>query len=152
MGDSREEAYRAGIEAQMEEFADSVSGNLFSQVAVVTSGSAELAPEVADALGKAFAALGWAQEPLLVVGTAELVGERLQLCMEVLDPPVSVALDARAGATLAAAYGVRPPAPGVLVAPLGRRMVVLDDFAAALSDPAAKRVAWGQLKAAAPEG
>jgi hypothetical protein len=50
------------------------------------------------------------------------------------------------------AFGCAPLHPGRPQRVLGRRVVAVDGFEAALTDGRTKRRAWEQLKAARPEG
>jgi len=146
-----EDICRITVAARVEPFLECLEGDTLARIACVTSGPVPLPEAVRSALDKALAALGWPPERFVAASTRTLAGERLRLCLESLDPLVTVALDTGAAGLIAVAYGAAVPAPGASVQlPLGRRLVVVDGFAEALGSVEAKRVVWHQLRAAAP--
>ncbi len=83
----------------------------------------------------------------------ERASDRLRLQLESVDPRVIVALDAEAAADVAEAFGCEQPVPGgAPLRVLGRRIVAVSGFEAALADPKAKQRVWAELKTAKPEG
>ncbi len=142
-------------------------GALLAQIAAVkglpgpaeASGGAALSGADGTALGKALEALGWAAGDVFFTLSRpepgmdrERATDRLRLQLESVDPHVIVALDAEAAADIAEAFGCAQPKPGASpLRVLGRRIVAVDGFEAALADPKAKQRVWAQLKAAKPE-
>ena len=146
---SLEGTFDRSVRYQLDASGCAWSGYSLSQIACVTSVSVPLQDEVHTALRKAFVALGYADEDFCVCSTGGVGADRLLVCVEALDPIVAIALDRSAGRFLCEAYGVRTePVSGELLEAGGRCLLVLDDFAASLSDEALKRAAWHQLKAA----
>jgi len=82
----------------------------------------------------------------------ERASDRLRLQLESVDPKVIVALDEEAAADIAEAFGCEKPVPGTVLRVLGRRIVAVSGFEAALADPGTKQRVWAELKAAKPEG
>ena len=143
-------------------------GALLAEVAVVkglpgpaeATGGAALSGADGDALAKALEALGWdaatifytLSRPEPGIDTSRR-GDRLRLQLESVDPRAIVALDAEAAADIAAAFGCEEPVPGAVpLRVLGRQIVAVSGFEAALADPKAKQRVWGELKSARPEG
>lgn len=152
MEPSLDDICRRTVDARLEGFSDCCRGNRFAQVACVCSTPLPLPGDVSEALGKAFVALGWADEPFFLVSAAQVEGVRLRDCLEAQDPLVVVALDHQAGRMVAEAYDVDEPPYGVVaVLPFGRRVVVVEDFPASLAALDTKRAAWAQLQASAAE-
>jgi hypothetical protein len=110
-----------------------------------------LAGDDGAAIGKALDALGLAPARYAVctrIGTAKSKRlARLRLLAEAIDPRTVVLLDREASEDFAAAFGVEMPVPGQLVRVLGRDVVAVDGFEAALADEARKRLVWAQLRA-----
>jgi hypothetical protein len=142
-------------------------GALMAQVAVVkglagpaeASGGAALSGADGVAVAKALEALGWAADTIFYTLSRPEAGieppgraDRLRLQIEAVDPAVVVALDAEAACDLSEAFGCAPLNPRHPQRVLGRRLVAVDGFEAALTDSRTKRRAWEQLKAARPEG
>ena len=82
----------------------------------------------------------------------ERASDRLRLQLESVDPKVIITLDAEAAADIAEAFGCETPVPGTPLRVLGRRVIAVSGFEAALADPKAKQRVWAELKAAKPEG
>ena len=143
-------------------------GALLAEIAVVkglpgpaeATGGAALSGADGEALAKALEALGWNPDTVFYTlsrpepGTdAPRRSDRLRLQLEAVDPNAIVALDAEASADLAEAFGCEEPAAGgAALRVLGRQIVAVSGFEAALSDPKAKQRVWGELKAVKPEG
>ena len=142
-------------------------GALLAEIAVVkglpgpaeATGGAALSGADGDAVTKALEALGWAPEGVFYTLSRpepgmdpERAADRLRLQLEAVDPLAIVALDAEAAADLAEAFGCEPLAPGIAVRVLGRPLVALSGFEAALAQPKAKQRVWAELKAAKPAG
>jgi CheY-like chemotaxis protein len=142
-------------------------GALLAEVAVVkglpgpaeATGGAALSGADGDAITKALEALGWGPERVFFTLSRPEPGmdptraaDRLRLQLEAIDPLAIVALDAEAAADLVQAFGCEPLVPGVASRVLGRSLVALSGFEAALAEPKAKQRVWGELKAAKPEG
>jgi hypothetical protein len=127
---------------------------LTSRAAPRAEGASLLGDRVADAISKAASALG-AGDGVFVLATrpvktsAAAVARRVRLALEAADPLAVVALDERAAADLAAAFGLEPLQPGVPVRAFGRTMGSVGDFAASLDDESAKARAWSAMKAIA---
>jgi hypothetical protein len=142
-------------------------GALVAQVVVVkglpgpaeASGGAALSGADGEAAIKALVALGYAEDELFFTlsrptreACAERLAARLRAQIEAVDPSLILALDGRAAADVAAAFGVEQPTWGREVRVLGRRIVAVEGLEASLTDPARKRRVWEQMKAAHPEG
>jgi len=142
-------------------------GALLAQIAVVkglpgpaeATGGAALSGADGVAVTKALEALGW--DPATVFYTLSRpeagmdrarAADRLRLQLEAVDPRAIVALDADAAADLAEAFGCEPLVPVTALRVLGRALVAVDGFEAALGDEKRKQAVWAQLKAAKPEG
>ena len=75
----------------------------------------------------------------------ERASDRLRLQLESVDPKVIVALDAEAAADIAEAFGCEAPVPGdAVLRVLGRRVVAVSGFEAALADPRSPSSACGR--------
>ena len=82
--------------------------------------------------------------------------------LEALDPEAVVAVDNAAADELREAYAeelaliedfnTAALMPGLVAPVMGRRMLALDGFEAALTDPRAKQRMWAYLKQLPPEG
>lgn len=152
-----------------------VAGSVFSPIVLVKGrlNDAELAGgelmggSDGTALRAALERLGYAPEDFCGLAScddagAPLPATLLREALELVDPEAVVALDSAAADALRAAYAdelaaVEDPncaalMPGVVARVLGRRMLALDGFEAALADPAAKQRAWAYLKQLPPEG
>ncbi len=70
----------------------------------------------------------------------------LRSVAEAVDPRVIIALDADAGADLAAAFGVETPPFGQVTRVLGRDVLVVDGLEESLADESRKRRVWAQLR------
>jgi hypothetical protein len=142
-------------------------GALLAEIAVVKgfpgpaeeSGGAAVSGADGTALLKALEALGYPADTVFFTLSRpepgidpERASDRLRLQLESVDPRVIVALDAEAAADLAEAFGCPVPAPGSPQRVLGRRLVAVSGFEAALADPTAKQRVWAELKAAKAEG
>jgi hypothetical protein len=119
------------------------------------AGGAPLSGADGKALASAFAALGWVQDAWcgLVLSPAEgpfLAGERLALCVELIDPRTIVALDDAARTAFEAAWGVLLPSaasgPQTATDARGRLFVSVDGFESALASERRKQLVWAQLK------
>lgn len=143
------------------------SGALMAEIAVVkglpgpaeASGGTAMSGADGTALLKALEALGYGADTVFLTLSRpepgmdrERAADRLRLQLESVDPNVIVTLDAEAAADVAEAFGCELPAPGVTQRVLGRRIVAVSGFEAALGDPKAKQRVWAELKAAKPEG
>ena len=144
------------------------TGALLAEIAAVkglpgpaeASGGAALSGADGAALGKALQALGWAADTVFYTLSRPEPGmdhkraaDRLRMQLEAVDPQVIVVLDAEAASDVAEAFGCARPEPGGSpLRVLGRRIVAIGGFEAALADPKAKQRVWAQLKAAKPEG
>jgi hypothetical protein len=142
-------------------------GALMAQVAVIkglpgpaeATGGAALTGADGTAVTKALEALGWdpagvfftLSRPEPGIDLARATG-RLRLQLEAVDPLVIVALDANAATDIAEAFGTAPLAFGVAARVLGRTLVAVDGFEAALGDSKGKQRVWSELKAAKSEG
>ena len=124
------------------------------------SGGAAISGADGTALQKALEALGYAAETVFFTLSRpepgmdrERASDRLRLQLEAVDPKVVVALDAEAAADVAEAFGCEEPVPGgAALRVLGRRLIAVSGFEAALADPDAKQRVWAELKGAKPEG
>lgn len=123
------------------------------------SGGAAISGADGIALLKALEALGYPADAVFLTLSRpepgldrERASDRLRLQLESVDPNVIIALDAEAAADIAEAFGCATPIPGTPLRVLGRRIVAVGGFEAALADPKGKQRVWAQLKAAKPEG
>lgn len=140
-------------------------------------GGALLAGADGDALRSALAAIGWQPQDFCVLSAVsgasadgvagKMVGEPLapvifREALETLDPEAVVTLDLVAADMVREAYAESLAAiddfdaamlrPGLIVHLLGRRVLSLDGFEDALSDPAEKQRMWAYLKQLPPLG
>lgn len=171
-------AYTGALRAQLEALAQRgtwVTGNVFSPIVLVKgrlnadelAGGELLAGADGTALRAALERLGYEPEDFCSLAScddagAPLPATLLREVLELVDPEAVVALDPAAADALRAAYADELAAledpncaalmPGVVARVLGRRMLALDGFEAALADPAAKQRAWAYLKQLSPEG
>lgn len=143
-------------------------GALLAQIAAVkglpgpaeASGKAALSGADGQALTKALEALGYSPDSVFFTLSRpepgmdrERAADRLRLQLESVDPRVIIALDAEAAADIAEAFGCAAPVPGAApLRVLGRRLIAVSGFEAALADPKAKQRVWAELKAAKVEG
>ncbi|MDR2035306.1 MAG: hypothetical protein LBP91_01330 [Coriobacteriales bacterium] len=111
-----------------------------------------------EALESAFVALGWGSNnwcgiALDLPGKGVVSEQDLRMLIEIIDPTVLLALDRMAALKLKESYGELLPSipePGIMTKLLGRALVFVDGFEAALTsqqEDEAKRRAWQQLKA-----
>jgi hypothetical protein len=143
-------------------------GALMAQVVAVkglpgpaeATGGAAMSGADGTALAKALEALGWdprgvfytLSRPEPAIEPARRA-ERLRVQIESVDPAAVVALDPEAAEDLVEAFGCEPLRPGATpLRVLGRHLVAVDGFEAALADPKAKQRVWAQLKSLKPEG
>lgn len=171
-------AYAGALRAQWEALADRgvwAAGNVCSPVVLVKgqlnqaelAGGDLLAAPDGTALRAALSRLGYAPEDFCALASCDDAGtplpaELLREALELVDAEAVVALDPAAADGLRAAYADELAAipdpncaallPGVVARVLGRRLLALDGFEAALADPAAKQRAWAYLKQLPPEG
>jgi len=113
----------------------------------------------AEALENALVALGWGNNnwcgiALDLPGRDVLDPKELRLLIETIDPRALLALDKKAAEALLDGYGVellpRIPQAGVKTKLLGRTLVIVDGFEAALAskdEGEAKQRVWKELKA-----
>ena len=113
-----------------------------------------------EALERALVALDWGSNSwcgiaLDLPGRATLNHSDLRLLIETIDPLALLALDNKAIQALQEGYGTellpRIPPPGTKTQLLGRTLVFIDGFEAALSSEEDKRRAWRELKAFRPK-
>lgn len=131
------------------------------------SGGELLAGADGQALRAALLRLGYAPEDFCALAACSDAGEALPTALfrealELLDPEAIVALDGTAADAVRAAYAdelacVEDAAqaalvPGVVARVLGRRVLALDGFEAALANPRDKQRMWAYLKQLPPEG
>lgn len=155
-----------------------MAGNAFSPIAMVKGdlndaelGGAELLSGAdGRALRSALDAIGYAPEDFCALSSASvrdgaaapLAPELFREALEALDPEAVLVLDEAAADVVREAYAdalvaiedfdTAMLAPGLVAPVLGRRLMVLDGFEAALSDPARKRRMWGYIKRIGPAG
>ena len=151
-----------------------LQGNAFSPLLLVSGASAPesgnlLAEPVADALRKAFGALGYAPEEWCVLHTTDASGtslapDLLRLAVTTLDPATLVTVDEAGASDVREAFATELAdchefeqamlEPGYQVRVLGMRVMNLGDFGAALDDPSgrAKQLMWARLKMLPPLG
>lgn len=113
----------------------------------------------AEALERALTTLGWGSNNWCGVAInlpqkGSLSAQDLRLLIETIDPLAILALDEKAQAALKDAYGAelmpQIPKPGTKAKLLGRTLVFINGFEAALAstdDKEAKQRVWKQLKA-----
>jgi len=109
-----------------------------------------------EALERALVALDWGSNNWCGVALDLpqrdiLSNSDLRLLIETIDPQALLALDEKAIVALQDGYGTelmpRIPQPGIKTKILGRALVFVDGFEAALSSEEDKRRAWRELKA-----
>lgn len=154
-----------------------MAGNAFSPVVLVKgelneaerAGGELLAGADGRALRAALAAIGYAPEDFCalasVAGAAAPAGEPLpadvfRWALEALDPEAVILLDDAAADAMRDAYADALVAiedfdtamlkPGLIAHVLGRRVLALDGFEAALADPREKQRMWAYLKRLPP--
>ena len=166
--------FRGNIEKQLEAYAPYIKGNLLASLVAIKgmSGPAELSgdPPFSSldgfALDKAFGRLGWGFGSLdtrvwlgialSVSGRPTLTSQELRYICEVVDPLTIVALDNAARIALIDAFTSAEEGfmadftSGTETWALGRHLVSVDGFEAALDDEAAKQRVWAQLKRCVP--
>ena len=171
-------AYVEALRSQLSALAERgawVAGNVFSPVVLVKgdlnaaerAGGELLAGADGAALRAALERLGYAPEDFCALAACSDAGEALPTALfrealELLDPEAIVALDGTAADAVRAAYAdelacVEDAAqaalvPGVVARVLGRRVLALDGFEAALANPRDKQRMWAYLKQLPPEG
>lgn len=110
-----------------------------------------LAGDDGVAIGRALDALGVSSARFALCTRVGRKGaeriERVRLMTEAIDPRTVVLLDDGAAEDFALAFGCARSAPGEIVRVLGREVVAVDGFEAALADEDRKRLVWRQLKA-----
>jgi len=116
----------------------------------VSAGAEAVAPEVAEAVLKAVAALGWEGPTCFACMEAKDGGlldpATSAMLVEVVDPDLVLALDGDAAGALAVASGLERLVEGRPGRVAGRVLLALSDFAGSLADDASKRRVWEQLK------
>ena len=166
--------FRENTARQLKAHAPHMEGSLLTALVVVkgTPGPAELAGNLPFsgpdglALDKAFASLGWGFGSLdtrLWLGVVLALPDRpalspqeLRYICEVVDPLSIVALDALAHTALSEAFVSAEEGfladftPGGEAWVLGRHLVSVEGFEAALTNEATKQRAWAQLKRCVP--
>ncbi len=136
------------------------SGDPLGAVAIVVGalqppGGSILPGDVAEAVDKALAALGFESGSVFVIASrpAEVdpaaVAARLRLALEAVDSPFVLALDAGGAQDLAAAFGLKALEAGRPVRSAGRVLGNAGEFARSLGDPRAKGRVWAAMKSAA---
>ena len=148
-----------------------MAGNAFSPVVLVKgeldeaerAGGELLAGADGRALRAALAAIGYAPEDFCAL--ASVAGEPLpadvfRWALEALDPEAVILLDDAAADAMRDAYADALVAiedfdtamlkPGLIAHVLGRRVLALDGFEAALADPREKQRMWAYLKRLPP--
>ncbi len=111
-----------------------------------------------DALKAALARLGWAGDDWGALatfldrpGNPQADPADMAVAVEVFDPECVVALDTPAAHALAHAWGLPVPLrAGAVEHVLGRRVLALGGFEAALASEQGKRDMWARLKQVAP--
>ncbi len=173
--DERElrDAFASKAQAELEaanrvaQGADAVpwSGDVFAEVAVVkgdpgpaeAAGGAALSGPDGEAARKALEALGF--DPASVFATVarpepdideEVLGARLRMQVEAVDPYAVVALDRVAAQVAGIAFELGALRSGRLVRAHGRVFVAADGLEESLADEALKRRVWRQLKTLSP--
>ena len=142
------------------------------------SGGALLAGEDGAALRSALSAIGWAPEDFCVLAAVAGAGEDgvvpsvspgdvlppdlFREALEALDPEAVALLDDAAADAMRNAYAdalaviedfdTAMLKPGLVARVLGRRVLALDGFEAALADPHEKQRMWAYLKQLPPLG
>ena len=176
MATSREERRRAFVDKAAAELGGlagrgvQMGGNAFSEVLFVCGKSADGEP-FGDAETKALRAslerLGYPPECWLWVLTCDANGVPLDAgllreALAALDAATVIAVDETAGDALRNAYANELAelgdiqqamlAPGVVAHVLGMRVMLLGNFADALSDKREKQIMWARLKQLPPLG
>jgi len=166
--------FRSTMTQQLEAFLPYLTGNLLTTLIAIKGvlGPAELAGNAPFsgpdglALDKAFGRLDWGYgsfDTRVWLGVVlslphhpVLTAKELRLICEVVDPLAIVALDDTAHNLLSAAFVSTEEGfladftPGAQTWVLGRHLVSVRGFEAALADEAAKQRAWAQLKRCTP--
>jgi len=160
------EKIRAELEEVEREFSDwnfcASNGNVFATVLLV-KGQAGPAEQCGDpalsgpdghAAAKALRALGFAENseyrtmsrPLGDNAPSALIHSRLMWQIQIIDPPVVIALDGCAAADVAGALDAAPLPTGVPVETHGRTIFALQGLEDSLCDERSKRIVWEQMK------
>ena len=140
-------------------FSGYTAGDPFAQAVVVmgrpvAEGEDLLEDAPIAAIAKALVAMGYRKKPLFAIALlagspeAQEIERRkasLRPLIELVDPICAIAVDETSSDAMRTAFGFSGDARGH-VRKLGRSIVLLDDFEAALSDETKKREAWHQLK------
>ena len=170
----------AHVEALRREFASLaergvwVCGNVFSSIVLVKgelddaerTGSDLMGGADGVALRAALGRLGYAPEDFCALASCgdegPLEPALFREALEALDPEAVVAVDDAAADELREAYAeelaliedfnTAALMPGLVAPVMGRRMLALDGFEAALTDSRAKQRMWAYLKQLPPEG
>ena len=143
----------------------SMAGSAFGTVLLVKgepgeaerSGARLLSGADGAALRAALSRLGYADDDWGAVSTYRVpdfsAADALDVAtaVEAFDPELVIALDPTAASQLAAAWSLaRGLYEGAVERVMGRRVLALGGFEAALADPAAKQLMWSRLKLVAP--
>lgn len=144
------------------------AGNAFCRVLLVKGrpGPAErdglglLAGADGDALRAGLARLGWRDDDWAGLGTflaepgfPQAQPEDVAVAVEVFDPECVLALDTPGARALAQAWGLPEPLPaGKVERVMGRRVLALGGFEAALASQQGKRDMWARLRQVPPLG
>jgi len=150
----------------LEQWLPHLHGNRFASICAIKGipGEAETNGKPffgadAEALERALTTLGWKSNnwcgvAIVLPNKGTLAAQELRLLIETIDPQAIIALDQQAAAALQEGYGTeimpRIPRPGVKAKLLGRTLVFVDGFEAALAsadNQEAKQRVWKQLKA-----
>jgi len=140
-------------------FSGYTAGDPFAQAVVVTGrpvaeGEDLLEDASVAAIAKALVAMGYRKKPLFAIALSAAAPEAGELerrkaslrpLIELVDPISVIAVDGISSDAVRAAFALPGDARGH-VRKLGRSIVLLDDFEAALADETKKREAWHQLK------
>lgn len=152
-----------------------MAGNAFSPVVLVKgelneaerAGSELLSGADGEALRSALSAIGWAPQDFCALSAVDVEGAALPVelfreALEALDPEAVVLLDNAAADLMREAYAdglaiiedfdTAMLMPGLVASVLGRRVLALDGFEAALAAPAEKQRMWAYLKQLPPLG
>lgn len=174
----RKEALAAAVEqelAGLEALGVRMSGNAFSPILLVKGvlNDAErvdapvLSGADGEALRSALSAIGWAPQDFCALaavgqGGGSLPAELFREALEALDPEAIVLLDDVAADAMREAYAdglavienfdTAMLMPGLVASVMGRRVLALDGFEAALTTPAEKQRMWAYLKQLPPLG
>lgn len=156
----------------------SMAGNAFSPIVMVKGelnagelgGAGLLSGPDGRALRSALDAIGYAPEDFCALSSVSvrdgsatpLEPELFREALEALDPEAVLVLDEAAAAVVRESYAdalvaiedfeTAMLAPGLVASVLGRRLMVLDGFEAALADPQEKRRMWSYIKRLGPAG